>query len=310
MSSMSSKKVKIVLIILGALCIVLGAYFELFKTPVHVIDSSLKNAFNKTASGVSQVIQIENIKELQISLPGPLTKPYTSSVSSDSEKVSFSSITQKEILDATNKGRLDNGNLKQLVLNSKLNASAQVKLDDMFEMNYFEHTSPRGVVLSDLVDEENYEYIVIGENLAMGSFDSGNEIVDEWMKSPGHRANILNAQFTEIGIAVKKGVFQGRTVWMAVQHFGAPLSLCEKIDSTLKDSITHDETILDQKRGELELKKEQVDSTSTLSPDYNDRVDEYNALAGEYNALLQSLKIKISEYNSQVKKFNACTAGV
>ena len=97
---------------------------------------------------------------------------------------------------------------------------------------------------------------------------------------------------------------------MAVQHFGAPLSLCEKIDSTLKDSITHDEAILDQKRGELELKKEEVDSTSTLSPDYNDRVDEYNALAGEYNALLQSLKIKISEYNSQVKKFNACTAGV
>lgn len=307
---MSSKKVKIVLIILGALCIVLGAYFELFKTPVHVIDSSLKNAFNKTASGVSQVIQIENIKELQISLPGPLTKPYTSSASSDSEKVSFSSITQKEILDATNKGRLDNGNLKPLVLNSKLNASAQVKLDDMFEMNYFEHTSPRGVVLSDLVDEENYEYIVIGENLAMGSFDSGNEIVDEWMKSPGHRANILNAQFTEIGIAVKKGVYQGRTVWMAVQHFGAPLSLCEKIDSTLKDSITHDETILDQKRGELELKKEEVDSTSTLSPDYNDRVDEYNALAGEYNALLQSLKIKISEYNSQVKKFNECTKGI
>jgi uncharacterized protein YkwD len=151
--------------------------------------------------------------------------------------------------------------MSALTLNSKLNLSAQVKLDDMFKMGYFEHTSPRGVVLSDMVKEEDYEYIVIGENLALGNFSSGLEIVDEWMKSPGHRANILNSQFTEIGIAVKREVFEGRRVWIAVQHFGAPLSLCEKVDDALKVTITQEEKVLDQKAGEMDVKKAEVDST-------------------------------------------------
>lgn len=304
-----SRKIKIALIILGSLFIILGAYFQLFKTPVRIIDSSLKTVFDRTASGVSQVIQIENIKELQVSLPGPLTKTIEDT-NNPSPQAVFTSITQKEILDSTNSGRSQNGNLLPLTLNAQLNASAMSKLNDMFEMNYFEHTSPRGVVLSDLVNEEKYEYIVIGENLAMGNFSSGSEIVSEWMKSPGHRANILNKQFTEIGIAVKQGVYNGRTVWMAVQHFGAPLSLCEKIDSSLKQSIEDDEKKLDVKKGELEAKKSEIDSTNTLSPDYNDRVDEYNLLAEEYNELLQDLKVKITKYNSQVNKFNNCTKGV
>lgn len=303
-----SKRVKVIGILVGAFVIVLGAYFGFLKSPAQVIDTSLKTVFNRTASGVSQVIQIENIKELQVSLPGPLKK--TVDESTPTKQVSFTSITQKEILDSTNIGRSQNGGFSPLTLNQKLNLSAKAKLDDMFNLNYFEHTSPRGVVLSDLANEENYEYILIGENLAMGNFSSGSEIVDEWMKSPGHRANILNKQFTEIGIAVKQGEYDGKTVWMAVQHFGAPLSLCDKIDSNLKNKIEDSEKTIDVKKGELEDKKSQINSTSTLSPDYNDRVDEYNILAEEYNALLQDLKRKISEYNSQVKKFNDCTKGI
>lgn len=307
-----SKKTKIILIIAAALTIVFSAYFDYLKTPAQIIDTSLKSTFDKTVGSLSQVIQIENIKELQVSLPGPLTKSETFSEENDqnTEEAKPTSITQKEILDATNTNRNSNDGLTSLALNSKLNASALVKLNDMFTMNYFEHTSPRGVVLSDLVNEEGYEYILIGENLAMGNFASGKEIVDEWMKSPGHRANILNGQFTEIGIAVKQGRYDGQTVWMAVQHFGAPLSLCQKVDSSLKDTIEKEENNLEVKKGELEAKKVQVDSTSTLSPDYNDRVDEYNLLAEEYNTLLQELKNNISKYNSQVNKFNDCTKGV
>ena len=302
----SFKKIKIIFIALSALLIIASAYFGFFGSVPKTINDSLENVFNKTASGVSQVIQIENIKELQISLPGPLQKV----IDGESHTESFTSITQKEILDSTNNGRKNNGNFPALTLNSRLTVSAQTKLDDMFRMGYFEHTSPRGVVLSDLVTDAEYEYIVIGENLALGDFSSGSEIVDEWMKSPGHRANILNTQFTEIGIAVKQSIYQGRTVWMAVQHFGAPLSLCEKVDIELKQSIDRDENTLEQKAGEMEAKKAQIDSTSTLSSEYNDRVDEYNLLAEEYNILLQSLKKKITTYNSQVKKFNDCTKGI
>lgn len=303
------KKTKILTIFLGALTILLGVQFGIFGNTSSKINSSLNAVLNKTSSGLSQVIQIENIKELQVMLPGPLQKSPLKN-SSQHEEVSPTSITQKEILEATNLGRNTNGGLSALSLNSKLNVSAQMKLDDMFVMGYFEHTSPRGVVLGDLIQEENYEYIVIGENLALGNFSSGSEIVDEWMKSPGHRANILNSQFTEIGIAVKRNVYQGRNVWIAVQHFGAPLSLCDKVDSELKTTIVQEEKKIDQKAGEMDTLKNEIDSMSKLSPDYNKRVDEYNKLAEEYNILLQSLKKEISTYNLQVKKFNDCTQGV
>lgn len=302
------KKIKIVVILLGALVLVICAYFGLLGNAPTVINDSLKTVLDRTASGVSQVIQIENIKELQVSLPGPLKKVPIDTT--ENTPVVFVSITQKEILQATNLGRQTNGNLSPLSLDAKLNMSAQAKLDDMFALGYFEHTSPRGTVLSDVINDAQYEYIVIGENLAMGNFTSGSEIVSEWMKSPGHRANILNKQFVELGIAVREGTYDGRRVWMAVQHFGAPLSLCEKVDAVLKQTISDEEKIVDLKAGELDVKKAEVDSTSTLSPDYNDRVDEYNALAEEYNVLLQSLKKKISIYNIQVKKFNDCTKGI
>jgi uncharacterized protein YkwD len=301
-----SRKIKIALILAGAFALVYGAYFNLLGNVPTTVNNSLKTILDKTASGVSQVIQIENIKELQVSLPGPLKKV----TMENDTPVSFVSITQKEILDATNFGRSQNGGMNALTLNQKLNASASTKLEDMFSLNYFEHTSPRGTVLSDVINDAEYEYIIIGENLAMGNFDKGSEIVDEWMKSPGHRANILNTQFTEIGIAVREGMYDGRRVWIAVQHFGAPLSLCDKVDAELKNAISAEEKIIDAKAGELDAKKAEVDSTSTLSPEYNERVDEYNLLAEEYNTLLQDLKKKISQYNSQVKKFNDCTKGI
>ena len=68
----------------------------------------------------------------------------------------------------------------------------------------------------------------------MGNFKNDQDLVSAWLNSPGHRANILNTRFTEIGTAVLKGFYEGREVWMAVQEFGLPLSSCPNPDSKVK----------------------------------------------------------------------------
>ena len=80
-----------------------------------------------------------------------------------------SSLTISGILAQTNKERAAK-KLGTLKLNTNLNSSAQKKLEDMFANQYFEHVSPAGVDVTDLVRKAGYEYIVVGENLALGNF--------------------------------------------------------------------------------------------------------------------------------------------
>ena len=65
----------------------------------------------------------------------------------------------------------------------------------------FEHTSPSGVDPGKLVQSYGYDYIVAGENLILGNFSSEKEVVQDWMNSPGHRANILNGSYKRTGVA-------------------------------------------------------------------------------------------------------------
>jgi uncharacterized protein YkwD len=98
----------------------------------------------------------------------------------------------------------------------------------MFENQYFAHESPTGEKVSDLAKKFGYDFLLIGENLAMGNFSSDEDLVLAWMESPGHRENILNEKYQEIGVAVKKGIFEGKEVWIAVQHFGLPFFFLSK----------------------------------------------------------------------------------
>jgi hypothetical protein len=71
--------------------------------------------------------------------------------------------------------------------------------------------------------EAGYEYQVAGENLAR-DFGTTPDMMEAWMASPTHRANIVNPKYTEIGIAVIDGVFQGYETTLVVQMFGKPKS--------------------------------------------------------------------------------------
>jgi uncharacterized protein YkwD len=71
----------------------------------------------------------------------------------------------------------------------------------MLDKHYFSHVSPDGVAPWNRVDQRGYYYREVGENLALG-YRSADSVVDGWMHSPGHRANVLGARFREVGVAV------------------------------------------------------------------------------------------------------------
>ena len=105
---------------------------------------------------------------------------------------------EKKVVELVNEIRKDYG-LSELKLNTKLCAVAKAKSQDMKDNNYFSHTSPTYGSPFDMIKSFGISYRTAGENIAMG-YRTPEEVVDGWMNSEGHRANILNGSFKEIGM--------------------------------------------------------------------------------------------------------------
>lgn len=140
-------------------------------------------------------------------------------VAATPEIASLSTISANALLQSTNAARVETG-LPPLQDHPLLRRSAQLKAQDMIAGDYFEHTSPAGRTPWKWFDDAGYTYVYAGENLAI-DFTASEPIHTAWMRSPGHRKNILNGQYRNIGIAVVTGEYEGRTTTVVVQHFGS-----------------------------------------------------------------------------------------
>jgi len=105
---------------------------------------------------------------------------------------------EREVVDLVNQIRASYG-LGQLTLNEELSRVARVKAEDMANNRYFSHNSPTYGSPFDMMRQFGISYRTAGENIAMG-YSTAKAVVDGWMNSEGHRANILNASFTQIGV--------------------------------------------------------------------------------------------------------------
>ncbi len=128
-------------------------------------------------------------------------------------------LDQQKLIALTNKERLKY-NLAPLFPNGTLTKAALNKASDLLKGQYFAHNSPSGKKFSTWVKEVQYNYYIVGENLAEG-FSNDEMIIQAWMESPTHRQNILQSEFKEIGMAILKGDFKGKKTKMVVQIFGA-----------------------------------------------------------------------------------------
>ncbi|WP_329037272.1 CAP domain-containing protein [Streptomyces sp. NBC_01725] len=100
--------------------------------------------------------------------------------------------------------------------NSQLDTAALRHSEDMAAKGYFDHNSPDGKDPGDRITAAGYDWSTYGENIARGQ-QTAAQVMEGWMKSPGHRANILNCAFKEIGVGVHEG--SGGPWW--TQAFGA-----------------------------------------------------------------------------------------
>ena len=143
-------------------------------------------------------------------------------------EVFSSAITPQNIITLTNASRASSG-LSALVENNLLAVAAQAKAEDMLSKGYFSHNTPDGKTPWDFIKASGYSYISAGENLAV-NFVEAEDVEAAWMNSPGHKANIMNQQFEEIGIGIAQGTYEGHNAIFVVQMFGTPVAQSVAID--------------------------------------------------------------------------------
>ncbi|HBG7297928.1 CAP domain-containing protein [Clostridioides difficile] len=107
---------------------------------------------------------------------------------------------QKEVVDLVNIERSKAG-LNPLTLDSSISNVATKKSQDMIDNNYFSHNSPTYGSPFDMLKKFGISYKTAGENIAMGQ-KTPKEVVNAWMNSEGHRKNIMNPNFSKIGVGV------------------------------------------------------------------------------------------------------------
>ena len=108
-----------------------------------------------------------------------------------------------QVVQLVNQERAKAG-LKPLVSDRALAAMALDKAKDMYHNRYFSHYSPTYGSPFDMMSSYGIQYRYAGENIAMGQ-RTPQEVMNAWMNSPGHRQNILNPNYTKIGVAYYKG---------------------------------------------------------------------------------------------------------
>jgi uncharacterized protein YkwD len=258
--------------------------------------------FNKTIKDpVVELVKKEETLPSKIDIPGALR------VVSNVLNINNIQLTKDKVIELTNEARKENGNLNALVENKKLDSSAEKKLQDMFTNQYFEHISPSGKSVGDLSEESGYDYILIGENLAMGNFKDDASLLAAWMASEGHRENILNTNYIDIGVAVGKGKFEGKDVWMAVQHFGVPQSSCLFIDKVLYMKIIINQNKLKEMEDDLVTRRDMINEGVIYEGStHYEQIDIYNSLIKPYNNLITTTKTEIETYNNGVEAYNNC----
>lgn len=132
-------------------------------------------------------------------IPTPAPTPTPTPTPSPS---ALESATEQAIVDAVNAVRRQNG-LATLTIDPKLVSMAHIHANDMARLQSMEHDLP-GAAQPSLLDRAKfvgYNFSTLGENIAYNYQDAAS-VMDGWMNSPGHRANILGASYTQIGVGV------------------------------------------------------------------------------------------------------------
>lgn len=251
---------------------------------------------------VSSTTSVKPVNSAKVIVPDTTTVPVV-------QTPHYTSTNDSEILNYTNQER-QSLSAETLIPNTTLDAVASSRADDLFTNQYFEHESPDHQSAPDLAKKFDYNYSLIGENLALGNFENEKAIVEAWMKSPGHRANILNPEYRELGVSVKEGIFKGESVTIAVQIFAKPTNNCSAPKIETKNLIDTSSVSIKEMQAQAKLMYDSLEGIKNASgldlSYYNQKVQEYNYFAKKINETVSALKVLVDSYNAQVAQYNSC----
>ena len=141
------------------------------------------------------------------------------------------------LTDLTNQVRREH-NLPPLTRNNLLEKAATMKKEDMLTRHYFSHYAPDGVSPWYWITQAGYRFSFAGENLAF-NFSNSQSIVDAWLASEKHRANILNKDYQDTGISVVRLATSSSPLFFIVQMFGAPLNPTNTLQNNTSNEQPH-----------------------------------------------------------------------
>lgn len=140
-----------------------------------------------------------------------------------------SPINADVLLQLVNAERVKQG-LPALKPDFKLGQAAYKKAKDILSKGYFAHTNPDGKRFYEWIEDEDYDYLYAGENLAI-DFTENEPAVSAWLESALHRENVLNKNYTDTGLAALQGNWQSRETFAVVQLFGSPYAAAREARS-------------------------------------------------------------------------------
>lgn len=109
-----------------------------------------------------------------------------------------------------------------LTYNPLLEQAAKLKAEDMATKGYFAHVTPTGETPLYFLNQVGYRYKNVGENLGL-NYNDAQSVETAWLNSPKHKEALLYTQFTEVGIGVSSGTYQGMPATFVVALFATPL---------------------------------------------------------------------------------------
>ena len=186
------------------------------------VENNGSNLTQITVVATGEVIaQLEGIQPAEITLDDFVN----AQIFNTSQPIALPENLINRVVQLSNEFRAENG-LSPLSLNSQLGMAAEGHSEDMALQDFFDHLAPDGSDVGDRILDVGYDYSRAGENIGAG-YSTPEAVVEGWINSPGHRANLLNPDFTEIGVGYyflenDTGTENWNHYW--TQVFGTPLS--------------------------------------------------------------------------------------
>lgn len=189
-----------------ALGTILGAG-AVSAAPYSVTDNdTMWTISQKNGISLSSLIQANpQVINPNIIWPGMVINLPTPTVNQGADTSTTVSTFADQVVTLVNQERTNAG-LKPLVNNSSLSAMALDKAKDMYNNHYFDHNSPTYGSPFDMMNAYGIRYTYAGENIAMGQ-QTPQDVMTAWMNSAGHRQNILNPNYTQIGASYYNGAW-------------------------------------------------------------------------------------------------------